>query len=68
MGFTGLMKRFSRRGAERKREERLTGTVRPTLVGVSDVLGRAARWGHFALPRAGVFRRVGNKRRRARAG
>ena len=30
-------------------------------------LGRAARWGHFTLPGAGVFRRVGNKRRRARA-
>jgi len=29
----------SRRGAERQREERLTGTVRPTSVRVSEVMG-----------------------------
>ena len=34
-----LQKRFSRRGAERQREERLTGTVRPTSVRVSEVMG-----------------------------
>ena len=61
-------KKFSRNAAEALWEERLTGTVRPARVGDSDVLGRAARWGRFALPGAGVFRRVGNKRRRARAG
>jgi len=31
MGLTGLKKRFSRAAAERQREERLTGTVRPAL-------------------------------------
>ena len=34
--------RFSRKGSETQREERLTGTVRPTSVRVSDVMGRAA--------------------------
>ena len=36
------MKRFSRRGVERQREERLTGTVRPTGFGESTRSGYGA--------------------------
>ena len=50
----------SRRGVERQREERLTGTVRPTSVRVSDVLGIG---GSVGTPRptldTGDFRRGG---------